>query len=153
MITILYDQPWQTTPPEEMMERAVRAALPDGDGELCLRLSDNESVQQLNNRWRQIDSVTDVLAFPMQDGDIDYTQPLGDIVVAIPFVQQAAHNLALDSHAHLIHLIIHGTLHLIGFDHDEERDKQIMRAEERRIMQTLDLHDPWPTPEMMSSRQ
>jgi len=145
-IAILYDQPWDHTPPQTVMEKAILATLPNGNGELCLRLADNDAVQQLNAQWRKIDSVTDVLAFPMQQGKIDPCQALGDIIIAVPFVQQEAIRLGIDCHAHLIHLLIHGTLHLLGFDHTEEDQQQIMRKRERHIMQSLQLHDPWPEP-------
>ncbi len=145
MIDILYDQPWDQLPSRAQMEAAIRATLPDGRGELCVRLADNPTVQQLNQQWRQIDRVTDVLAFPMQEGSIDQAQPLGDIIVAIPFVQQEAARLGLPFPDHLIHLLIHATLHLLGFDHAETDERRAMRRREREIMQALHLHDPWPT--------
>ncbi|MDX8413871.1 MAG: rRNA maturation RNase YbeY [Mariprofundales bacterium] len=143
-IDILYDQPWDSTPPQAAMEQAIVATLPDGRGDLCLRLADNDAVQQLNTQWRNIDRVTDVLSFPMQVGAINPNQPLGDIILAVPFVQQEAQRLGIACHAHCIHLLIHGTLHLLGFDHAEAEEEQTMRQRERQIMQQLQLHNPWP---------
>ena len=145
MIDFLYDQPWEDLPSQQQMEAAIRATLPDGQGALCVRLADNPAVAQLNKRWRQIDKVTDVLAFPMQEGKIDPRQPLGDLILAIPFVRQEAARLGLPFPDHLIHLLIHGTLHLLGFDHAEADECHAMSQRERCIMQRLQLHDPWPT--------
>jgi len=145
MIEILYDHPWEDLPSEETMREAIIATLPNGQGDVCVRLADDNSVQQLNNKWRQIDAVTDVLSFSMQEGEaIDFKQPLGDIIVAIPFIQQEAIRLAITVHNHLIHLLIHGTLHLLGFDHAKADECNTMRNHERRIMQRLQLPDPWP---------
>ncbi len=149
MIDVVRDRSWRGAPTDEAITQAVATTLcacdvaPEGS-ELCVRLSDNDTVRKLNAAWRACDAVTDVLAFPQQEGRIDPALPLGDIILAVPFVQREAQQLQLDETAHAIHLIIHGTLHLLGFDHAEAENCRTMRALENRIMTQLSLHTPWP---------
>ncbi|HID37264.1 MAG TPA: rRNA maturation RNase YbeY [Ghiorsea sp.] len=112
---------------------------------LCTRFANNEAVQQLNSEWRNQDKVTDVLSFPMQDDELDATESLGDIILAMPFVAQEATRLDLLTSHHILHLIVHGTLHLLGYDHIDDADAQEMQGLENQIMQRLELHKPYPT--------
>jgi len=113
---------------------------------LCLSIASNATVQQLNNEWRHKDSVTDVLSFPMQDGpDFDPRLPMGDIVLALPFVADEAQRLGLPLLDHVLHLSAHGVLHLLGYDHIDDNDAEQMQALERRCMAVLELHNPYPT--------
>jgi len=111
----------------------------------CIRFSSNEVVKQLNHQWRDKDKVTDVLSFPMQDiGDIDADESLGDIILAVPFVQSEAKRLNLSVEAHSIHLIVHATLHLLGYDHIADDEAHVMQRLENQVMLTLGLHQPYP---------
>jgi len=111
---------------------------------LCLRVADDRAVRELNRHWRHEDAVTDVLSFPMQDGPgFNFDEPLGDIILAWPFVQKEARRLGLDAADHTLHLIIHGVLHLLGQEHDADFQADRMRAMERRAMRMLGLHDPY----------
>ena len=112
--------------------------------QICIRFASNQSVKTLNAQWRNKDSVTDVLSFPMQENHYHAEEPLGDIVLAVPFVQQEALRLNLDIQSHILHLIIHSTLHLFGYDHIESHDAMIMQRLECDVMQTLHLHHPYP---------
>jgi len=112
---------------------------------LCIRFSDNGAVQQLNAEWRDKDKVTDVLSFPMQDrDDLDADESLGDMILAVPFVQAEAKRLDLSEEAHTTHLIVHGTLHLLGYDHIENQEAEVMQRLENKIMSQLGLHQPYP---------
>jgi len=112
---------------------------------VCIRFASDDIVQELNAQWRDKDSVTDVLSFPMQEGDT-YTadEPLGDIILAMPFVLHEARRLQRESHAHILHLIIHGILHLLGHDHIHDDETHTMQSLESRIMKELHLHQPYP---------
>jgi|UPI00036F2BB1 probable rRNA maturation factor len=113
---------------------------------LCVSIASNDTVQQLNSEWRQKDRVTDVLSFPMQDGpDFVPALPLGDIVLALPFVADEAQRLELPLLDHVLHLLIHGVLHLLGYDHVDDDDAEQMQSLERRCMAALELHDPYPS--------
>lgn len=115
---------------------------------LCVRFSDDAIVQQLNRQWREQDSKTDVLSFPMQDGPaFDPNEYLGDIILSTPFVYREADRLGRDTVPHILHLIVHGTLHLLGFTHGGDEDTAVMQTLERQVMHTLGLHDPYPESE------
>jgi len=110
---------------------------------VCIRFAQNDDVQALNAQWRQQDKVTDVLSFPMQDDELDAAESLGDIILAIPFVAAEAKRLDVSFDAHLYHLIVHGTLHLLGFDHIEDDEAEKMQRLENKIMASLSLHTPY----------
>ena len=136
-------------PPQPVIEQAVMAAcqaagFDDGRPELCIRFATDSEVHQLNRQWRQRDSVTDVLSFPAQEREhLDFKEFLGDIALAMPFVASEALRLELPVADHIRHLIIHAVLHLLGFDHDKEREAETMQQMERQAMQRLGLHDPY----------
>lgn len=112
---------------------------------LCIRFSDDATVQSLNREWRKKDAVTDVLSFPMQDGDkYEADESLGDIILAVPFTTREAARLSLPVKDHMLHLIIHATLHLMGYDHINDEDAKVMHKLERSVMNSLSLHDPYP---------
>jgi probable rRNA maturation factor len=112
--------------------------------EICIRFADNASVREMNRNWRHQDAVTDVLSFPMQDqAPFRADEPLGDIILALPFVLEEAERLNLAPGHHILHLIIHGTLHLLGFDHIDDEDAHTMQGLEVAIMQQLGLHHPY----------
>jgi len=81
----------------------------------------------------------------MQEGEnYNPDEPLGDIILAMPFVNQEAERLQRETHAHILHLIIHGMLHLLGYDHVCTDDTYNMQSLESKIMQELHLHQPYP---------
>lgn len=137
------------TPPENIAA-AVQAACSvagfQNEPILCIRFAGDAEVRELNSQWRGLDRVTDVLSFPMQDdGDaIDPNQSLGDIALALPFVQQEAGRLGLSPAEHIMHLVVHATLHLLGYDHIDDEEAAQMQQLERQAMQQLGLHDPYP---------
>jgi len=112
---------------------------------LCIRFASNEAVQQLNAEWRNKDKVTDVLSFPMQDtDDLDAGESLGDMILAAAFVQEEASRLNLSTEAHSMHLIVHATLHLLGYDHIDDDEAETMQRLENQVMCKLGLHQPYP---------
>ncbi|OIO67168.1 MAG: rRNA maturation RNase YbeY [Zetaproteobacteria bacterium CG_4_9_14_3_um_filter_49_83] len=113
--------------------------------EVCLRFAVDVDVQQLNEQWRGKNAVTDVLSFPMQEHPpFNVQEPLGDIILALPFVIQEARQRDLKPSAHIIHLIVHGVLHLCGFDHIDDPEAEQMQALEADILLQLGLHHPYP---------
>lgn len=137
------------TPPENIAA-AVQAACSvagfQAEPMLCIRFAGDAEVRELNSQWRGLDRVTDVLSFPMQDdgASIDSNESLGDIALALPFVQQEAGRLGLSPAAHIMHLVVHATLHLLGYDHIDDKEALQMQQLERQAMQQLGLHDPYP---------
>jgi probable rRNA maturation factor len=123
--------------------RAARAALPAGRdrGRLCIVLSSNAAVRALNRDWRGKDKPTNVLSFP--SGDARQPQALGDVILAFETVLQEAHRQGKQPRHHLSHLVVHGILHLLGYDHETAREAAIMEGRERRILARLGVADPY----------
>ncbi len=117
--------------------------------ELSLRLTDDEAVRELNSAWRGKDKPTNVLSFPMAgpaELDAEHDGPelmLGDIVLARGMCAAEAEDKAIPLEDHAAHLIVHGTLHLLGYDHGEERDAADMEAREVRALARLGIADPY----------
>ena len=118
--------------------------------ELSVRLTDDEHVRELNAHWRGKDKPTNVLSFPMaeqyelEQGDEEGPQlMLGDLVLArgVCEAEAAAKGIPVETHA--AHLLVHGTLHLLGYDHQDDRDADEMEAREVRALTRLGISDPY----------
>ncbi len=149
MIDIIVDDDVSPLVSQQNIESAVKVSCLTAKNitqpSVCIRFSSDEVVGQLNAQWRDKDKVTDVLSFPMQDeGSFDADEPLGDIILAVPFVQSEAKRLNLPVEAHSIHLIVHATLHLLGYDHIADDEAQVMQQLENQVMLKLGLHLPYP---------
>lgn len=118
--------------------RWARAALVGG-GEITIRLVDVEEGQSLNNEYRSKDYATNVLSFPYD------TEPLvmGDLVICPAVVAREASEQNKPLAAHYAHLVVHGMLHLQGWDHENDDDAQAMENEETEILATLGYPDPY----------
>jgi len=153
MIEIIVDADEESFKPPQHIEAAVETACSVADAaatepELCIRFTTDAVIRVLNNQWRNKDAVTDVLSFPMQDAPVDVSESLGDIALAVPFIRQEADRLGLSLDAHILHLIIHATLHLLGFDHIDDAEAARMQALEIEAMQRMRLHHPYPAENM-----
>ncbi len=119
--------------------------------EISITLADDDAVQALNCEWREKDKPTNVLSFPMIGADEITSLPsgmeamLGDIVLAsgVCAREAAEKDIALSDHA--THLVVHGMLHLLGYDHMEDGEADEMEAMERRALAALGLPDPYAT--------
>ena len=134
-----------------LVERAVPAAFAEaeiegGEGvELSLVFTDDEAIQKLNAEWRDKDKPTNVLsfpAFPVEPGD-PLPPMLGDIVLAYETVVSEAELEQKPLENHITHLIIHGLLHLLGYDHETDEEAEEMEALERRALARLAIPDPY----------
>ncbi|MFC0217083.1 putative rRNA maturation factor [Pseudochelatococcus lubricantis] len=133
-----------------LAQRAVGAALaragvPLREGaELSVALADDEAVRQLNAQWRGLDKPTNVLSFPAADPDELADAPhIGDIVLAFETVAREAQDDNKTLADHTTHLIIHGTLHLLGFDHETDAEAEEMEALEIAALADLGIADPY----------
>lgn len=115
---------------------------------VSLRLVDAEEGLELNRHWRGGEKATNVLSFPADlPGEIDSTLPLlGDIVVCVPVVEQEACAQSKSLDAHWAHMVVHGTLHLLGYDHNTEQEAQVMESLEIGILRELGFDDPYEDP-------
>ena len=152
-VTELSDK-WRHWPGAEALARKaieascamVGARLRDG-AEVGLQLADDARVRALNREWRHIDAPTNVLSFPaFSTSGLAVAPMLGDIVLAYEttFREAEAEGKTLADHA--THLIVHGFLHLIGFDHLDDGEAEAMEAMETRILASLGVADPYAEP-------
>ncbi len=142
-------------PPEDELravaERAIAAALAvlrDGSGpppralaegtELSILFTDDAAVQKLNAAWRGKDKPTNVLSFPQASGPL-----LGDVILAAETVRDEAALAQKPLRDHMAHLIVHGFLHLIGYDHEADAEAEAMEAVEREALARMGIADPY----------
>jgi len=123
--------------------QTVLDELNQGEGELLIRFVDKDEIQQLNKTYRHQDKTTNVLSFP-SDLPIEIDEDiLGDVVICIDIVAEEAKMQQKTFNNHLIHMAIHGTLHLLGFDHVEETEAEKMESLEVKILEKLQINNPY----------
>ncbi|KPA89137.1 MULTISPECIES: rRNA maturation RNase YbeY [Pseudomonas] len=114
------------------------------DSELTIRLVDEAEGRELNRTWRQKDYATNVLSFPADVPDELLDIPLlGDLVICVPVVAREAAEQGKALEAHWAHLVIHGCLHLLGYDHIDDEEAEEMEALERELLAELGHPDPY----------
>jgi probable rRNA maturation factor len=135
--------------PVALCRRAARAALDAVDAppgaELAIALADDDFLQGLNRDWRGIDAPTNVLSFPTGDEPPAPEAPvmLGDIAIALQTTAAEAARDRLSVADHLAHLVVHGVLHLLGYDHEIDAEAEIMETEEARILTQMGIENPY----------
>ncbi|WP_295881230.1 rRNA maturation RNase YbeY [uncultured Bartonella sp.] len=115
------------------------------DSELSLVFSNDADIREINAKWRHIDKPTNVLSFPafaLQPGQ-EPGEILGDIVIARETVEREAAEEDKSFDDHLSHLVVHGLLHLMGYDHQNDDEAEQMEALERKILASLGISDPY----------
>lgn len=111
--------------------------------DLAIRLVDEKEGRALNHHYRGKDYATNVLSFPADLPDGVDLPLLGDLVICAPVVAREAREQGKDLAAHYAHLTVHGVLHLLGLDHEDEREAEAMERIEREILAGLGLPDPY----------
>ncbi len=129
-------------------ERWVRAALSGRrHAEVTIRVVDEAESQALNRRYRDRDSATNVLSFPADRPPglpvEEAVEPLGDVVICAPVVGAEARNQGKHVAAHWAHLVVHGTLHLLGYDHQSGPQAGVMERREVEILERLGYSNPY----------
>ncbi len=138
-------------PAEAQLRRWVELALRQrtADSELTIRLVDAEEGQELNRTYRHKDYATNVLSFPAEVPDGPGGEPLldipllGDLVICVPVVEREAREQNKALEAHWAHLVIHGCLHLLGYDHIDDEEAEEMEGLERQLLAELGYPDPY----------
>jgi probable rRNA maturation factor len=152
-----------------LAERAVRSAVASSrhaslDGsdlvaEVSVRFTDDDEMKALNAGYRAKDKPTNVLSFPMVDGDLlgsiagadNGEVLLGDVVLAHGVCAREAADKGVPVEAHATHLVVHGTLHLLGYDHETgEEDAEAMEAVERHSLAAIGVADPYAISEVQA---
>lgn len=170
LVDIVVGQPgweagvWKNIRPEiraaaaKAFETGLRA-LPNGglsgiQAEIGIRLTDNDEMTMLNAKWRGRDRPTNVLSFPCfedRGGAVPPEEgafvPLGDVVLARQIIEQEAEAADLPPADHLKHLVAHGVLHLLGYDHETDEQADIMEALEVRVLEDLGVSPPYAAPD------
>lgn len=132
-----------------MLNQAIQEAIRRSDGpeeaEVSLMLVDDQRIHALNLEYRGVDRPTDVLSFALQEEteeepDLEFEDDLlGDIVISAERAREQAEEYGHSFERELVYLAVHGTLHLLGYDHEEEQDKLEMRNKEEEVMAKLGL--------------
>ena len=112
-------------------------------GEVVILLTDNDAVQDLNGRFRGQDKPTNVLSFPAPQNPEGH---LGDIAMALGVCVREADEQGKSLADHLCHLTMHGTLHLLGYDHETDAEAELMEGLERTLLAGLGVTDPYGAP-------
>jgi probable rRNA maturation factor len=138
---------------EAVIQRAIAAAAEIaaadvGEAELAVMLTDDAGIRTLNKNWRGIDKPTNVLSFPAlqptgPSGPDDAPRMLGDIAIAYQTTRREADDEQKPFDHHLSHLAVHGFLHLIGYDHENDEDAEDMESLETEILAQLGIPDPY----------
>ena len=138
------DEAWRKALP--MAETVASSAgekaldLASREGEIAVLLTDDAAVRDLNARFRGKDQPTNVLSFPAAENPDAH---LGDVALAFETCAREAAEQGKPLADHLQHLVAHGVLHLVGYDHDVDADAEIMEALERRVLAALGVADPY----------
>ena len=138
---------------EAVIHRAIATAAEianadHGEAELAVMLTDDAGIRTLNSNWRGIDKPTNVLSFPAlqptgPSGPDDAPRMLGDIAIAYETTRKEADDEQKPLDHHLSHLAVHGFLHLIGYDHENDGDAEAMETLEQQILAQLGIPDPY----------
>ena len=136
------DDAWTKALPESaaLVERAASLALGDVEGNVVILLADDPHVQQINAQFRERDRPTNVLSFPAPDSARPH---LGDLILAYGVCAAEAVEQGKSLSDHLSHLTVHGVLHLLGHDHEMDDEAEAMESEERRLLASLGIADPY----------
>jgi probable rRNA maturation factor len=136
------DEAWTAALPDAVavVQRSATVALGTVEGDVVVLLTDDAAVQEINARFRDRDQPTNVLSFPAAESAAPH---LGDLVLAhgVCAAEAAAQGKTLADH--LTHLTVHGVLHLLGRDHVDEAEAEAMEAEERTLLASLGVADPY----------
>ncbi len=135
----------EQVPAQESFMQWAQAALRQEreQAEIVIRLVDETESQELNRDYRGKDRPTNVLSFPFQSPAMIESDLLGDIVICAPVVLREAEEQNKTVEAHWAHMVVHGVLHLLGYDHLEEDEVETMERLEKEVMTGLGFRDPY----------
>jgi probable rRNA maturation factor len=140
------DPAWASVPDLRKLARAaIRASLETKDASLSVLFTDDAAMRTLNARWRGQDKPTNVLSFPAAPSPQMPGEPreLGDIALAYGVVAAEAAAQGKPIHHHTAHLLVHGVLHLLGYDHETDQDAHAMEAREIAILKSFGIDNPY----------
>lgn len=115
----------------------------DTELELSIRIVDEAEATQLNEKWRDMEGATNVLSFPTEITEEIQPRPLGDVVICAPIIAREAIEQEKSIADHWAHMVIHGTLHLLGYDHIETLEMKKMESLEIKLLNQLNINNPY----------
>ncbi|MFZ4503876.1 MAG: rRNA maturation RNase YbeY [Methylovulum sp.] len=134
-------------PSDAQLQHWVETVLRDThpDGEVLIRIVDEQESSTLNEQYRHKQGPTNILSFPFEAPAIPdfHSDMLGDLVICSPVLAQEAHTQNKPITAHWAHIVIHGVLHLLGYDHLEDDDAKLMEQKEITLLATLNFENPY----------
>ncbi|MBO2579122.1 rRNA maturation RNase YbeY [Shewanella algae] len=135
----------QNLPSQSDFELWARTAIGNSmeQAELTIRLVDSEESQQLNRDYRGKDKPTNVLSFPFEAPPGITLPLLGDLVICVSVVENEAREQHKPLQAHWAHMVVHGCLHLLGYDHIEDAEAEEMESLETQLVESLGFTDPY----------
>ncbi len=148
MIDVLFDDRQDIMEVTEDNMKAIKGAIAavlktegaEGDYEVSVSFVTNDEIKELNREYRNVDSETDVLSFPMDDDDeFDGVIILGDIVISTQKIIEQANDFGHSLEREMIYLTVHSMLHLLGYDHMIDSEKEEMRLREKEVMKELQI--------------
>ena len=146
-LNIIQEHPDQL--PEELIDQLSLLAthiLNDykkNDLEINLKLVSSDEMTALNQTYRNKTKDTNVLSFPTDPEVIYLSKELGDIAICVPFMESEAKNLNRSKDDHMMHLVTHGVLHLLGLDHANEKDANLMESHEISYLKKFNISNPY----------
>lgn len=142
---VQYASTAEEIPDQEQFKTWLEAALADRgrDVEVVIRIVDEPESAELNQQFRQKTGPTNVLSFPVQLPEPVTIDLIGDLVICGPVVLAEAKQQNKRCHDHWAHLVIHGVLHLLGYDHVEDAQAELMEAQEIFILKQLNINNPY----------
>ncbi|MDN2481773.1 rRNA maturation RNase YbeY [Vibrio astriarenae] len=126
---------------QQWLEAAITLFQPQA--EVTVRIVDEQESHQLNHEYRGKDKPTNVLSFPFETPPGIELDLLGDLIICRQVVEREAQEQNKPLHAHWAHMVVHGSLHLLGYDHIEDDEAEEMESLETEIMQKLGFEDPY----------
>lgn len=143
------DRDWRSVPNlRKLARQSVLAALPDQNVSLSLLFTGDAKILEINRQWRGKAVATNVLSFPVAASTpvpAGEPKPLGDIVLAYGVVSREALERKKPIAHHVMHLIVHGVLHLLGYDHEKDAEAEAMEAREIAVLAGLGMGNPYTT--------
>ena len=146
VVEIQYATEITELPTKQQFRKWVGATLSDhrDQAELTIRIVDEKEGAMLNEQWRKSPGPTNVLSFPYEDTENKYAPGLlGDIIICAPVVVQEALEQGKPLESHWAHMVVHGTLHLLGYDHIKADELERMETLEIKILEHLGYDDPY----------
>ena len=154
---VIEDERWAALDMDALAERAARTALDiagiASDYEICVMACDDARIAELNGEFREKPRATNVLSWPAfelspeSEGGQPTTPPqaesLGDIAIAYETCEREAAEKGITMQAHVLHLIVHGCLHLLGYDHETDKDATVMEKLEVKALASMGVDDPY----------